>query len=148
MKARRSAAVAATTLALGLGFAGAAQAAPNNANQDGLVNLALQDTVVQVPVGIAANICGVTANVLAASNVTSPVDCTAEGVAMAHRDGGGDGNNARQRGLVNVAVQDTTVQVPIAVAANVCGVTVNAISSLNLVGPTTCDALAEAGAQN
>lgn len=148
MKARRSAAVAATTLALGLGFTGAAQAAPNNATQDGLVNLALQDTTVQVPIGIAANICGVAVNLLAASTLTGPVDCTAAGVTDAQRGGGDGANNARQSGLVNVAVQDTTVQVPVAVAANICGVTVNAISSLNLVGETTCDALAESGASS
>lgn len=147
MKARRSAAVAATTLALGLGFAGAAQAAPNNANQDGLVNLALQDTTVQVPVGIAANICGVAVNLLASQTATGPVECTAEGVSLAENDGGGN-NNARQRGLVNLAVQDTTVQVPVAVAANVCGVAVNALATQTIVGETTCEALGGAEASN
>ncbi|MBC7290754.1 MAG: hypothetical protein H5T83_05380 [Actinotalea sp.] len=147
MRARRTAAVAATTLALGFGLAGAAQAAPNNANQDGLVNLALQDTLVQVPIGIAANICGVGVNVLAQTGVTGPVDCTATGVGTAERGGGG-ANNARQQGLVNVAVQDTTVQVPVAVAANVCGLAVNVIARQDVVGETTCEALAEGTATN
>jgi hypothetical protein len=145
MRARRTAAIAATTLALGFGFAGAAHAAPNDAEQEGLVNLALQDTTVQVPVGVAADICGVAANVLAGATFTGPVECTAEGVGTAERSDGGP-NDARQQGLVNVAVQDTTVQVPVAVAANVCGVAVNLITSQNLVGETTCDALADAGA--
>jgi hypothetical protein len=148
MNIRRTVAVLTSAAALTVtGVAMApANAAPNNANQEGLVNLALQDTTVQLPIALAANVCGVAVNLLASATASGPVDCTAEGVATAERERGGP-NNARQNGLVNVAVQDTTVQVPIAVAANVCGVTVNAISALNLVGPTTCDALAEAGAQ-
>ncbi len=31
---------------------------------------------VQVPIGVAANVCGVQANVLAQNNVQEPVDCT------------------------------------------------------------------------
>ena len=31
---------------------------------------------VQVPIGVAANVCGVQANVLAEGNVQEPVDCT------------------------------------------------------------------------
>jgi putative N-acetylmannosamine-6-phosphate epimerase len=34
-----------------------------------------------------------------------------------------------QRGLVNVAVVDNTIQIPIGIAANVCGVTVNLLST-------------------
>jgi hypothetical protein len=146
MSIRRTAAVLTSAAALsvtGVAMATSANAQPNRANQDGLVNLALQDTNVQVPIGIAANICGVAANVLASSTATGPVDCEAEGVGTAERQRGGP-NNARQNGLVNVAVQDTNVQVPVAVAANICGVTVNALSSLTLVGPTDCDAIAEA----
>lgn len=147
MRARRSAAIAATTLALGFGMAGAAQAAPNDADQDGLVNLALQDTNVQVPIALAADICGVAVNVLSQSGLTGPVDCTADGVSTAERGGGGT-NDARQQGLVNVAVQDTTVQVPVSVAANVCGLAVNVIASQGVVGETTCDALADAAADS
>jgi hypothetical protein len=32
---------------------------------------------VQVPIGIAANVCGVQANVLARGGIQEPVDCTA-----------------------------------------------------------------------
>lgn len=149
MNVRRTAAALTSAAALsvtGIAMAQPAQAAPNNANQNGLVNLALQDTTVQLPIALAANVCGVAVNVLATATGSGPVTCTAEGVSTAERQRGGP-NNARQNGLVNVAVQGTTVQVPIAVAANVCGVTVNAISSLNLVGETSCDALANPGAQ-
>jgi hypothetical protein len=148
MSIRRTAAAITSAAALsvtGVAMASPASAAPNNANQDGLVNLALQDTNVQIPIALAANVCGVAVNLLATSTATSPVACEAEGVTEANRQRGGP-NNAKQNGLVNVAIQDTNVQVPVAVAANICGVTVNALSSLTLVGPTTCDAIAEATA--
>jgi hypothetical protein len=149
MNIRRTAAAVTTAAALsvtGIAMATPANAQPNRADQDGLVNLALQDTNVQIPIGIAANVCGVAVNLLASQTATGPVDCEAEGVTSAERERGGP-NNARQNGLVNVAIQDTNVQVPVAVAANICGVAVNAIATQTLVGPTTCDALAESEAQ-
>jgi len=77
--------IAPVVVSLGLTLAASpAGAAPNNARQGGLVNLALQDTVVQVPIGIAANICGVQANILAAGNVAGPVTCNATGNADAN----------------------------------------------------------------
>ena len=48
-----------------------------------LINIVIIDAVsleevnVQVPIGVAANVCGVQANVLASGNFQSPVDCTA-----------------------------------------------------------------------
>jgi len=47
-----------------------------------LVNIVLIDVLsgnevaVQVPIGVAANVCGIQANVLAQGNVQEPVDCT------------------------------------------------------------------------
>jgi hypothetical protein len=144
MKFRIMAGAAAGALALGFAAGIPAAAEPNNADQTGLVNLALQDTDVQVPIGLAANICGVPVNVIATDTLTGPVNCDAEGVSTAERSDNGGTNNARQRGLVNVAVQDTTVQVPVAVAANVCGIPVNLIAAETITGETTCEALAEA----
>ena len=49
----------------------------------GLVNITIIDFVdleevnVQVPIGVAANVCGVQANVLARGGIQEPVDCTA-----------------------------------------------------------------------
>jgi hypothetical protein len=43
-----------------------------------------------------------------------------------------------QEGLVNVNISDVTVQIPIAVAANVCDVDVNILASELLSGPTEC----------
>jgi hypothetical protein len=49
----------------------------------GLVNITIVDVLndnqinVQVPIGVAANVCGVQANVLARGGIQEPVDCTA-----------------------------------------------------------------------
>ena len=51
--------------------------------QNGLVNITITDVLnnnevnVQVPIGVAANVCGVQANLLAQGNIQRPVDCTA-----------------------------------------------------------------------
>jgi hypothetical protein len=39
--------------------------------------LSVNEVAVQVPIGIAANVCGVQANVLAQGNMQGPIDCTA-----------------------------------------------------------------------
>ena len=52
---------------------------------------------------------------------------------------------AQQTGLVNVEIGDVTVAVPVAVAANICGVDVNIIAT-QFVGTerTVCEADADA----
>ena len=139
-------AVAGGAIATGFAFAsaGAVSAQPR---QEGLVNVYAEDTTVQVPIGVAANVCGVAVNALAQAANFGDVDCTATGVAMAEdQDNGGPGG-ANQRGLINVELVDTTVQVPVAVAANICGVAVNILATALNAGPIDCDALAEAGAE-
>jgi hypothetical protein len=135
MIARITAVAAALALTLGL----AAGPASAQTTQEGLVNVAITDTTIQVPIGIAANICDVTANVIARSLDLGDSDCdaTARGEA---RDQGGNSGKTTQNGLVNVAITDLTVQVPIGVAANVCDVTVNVLSQMLDVGDTECDA--------
>jgi ChpA-C len=55
--------------------------------QSGLVNVELTDVLsgnqvnVQVPIGVAANVCGVQANVLAQGGLQEPVDCTSSTTA-------------------------------------------------------------------
>ena len=50
--------------------------------QNGLVNITLTDVLnnnqvnVQVPIGVAANLCGINANILAHQRPTGPVNCT------------------------------------------------------------------------
>ena len=118
----------------------AAAPAQAQVSQEGLVNVAITDTTVQVPVGIAANICGVAANVLATAVNVADVDCTATGVAIAEHENGGGGGPVMQEGLVNIAVTNTTIQVPVAIAANVCGLAVNVLSNALNAGDVSCTA--------
>ena len=114
-------------------------------DQDGLVNVNVSDNVVQVPIGIAANVCGVSVAVLA-QLASGPVDCTTTAdsdAVSAERGGGGD---ARQQGLVNLNVEDNTLQVPVAVAANICGVGVGVLAQ-QVTFPVECDARSRARAQ-
>jgi len=114
-----------------------AQAAPR---QEGLINVALTDTTVQVPVAVAANVCGVAVGVLSGALAQGPVDCEAIGGAEAVTvDDGGDGNT-RQEGLVNVFADDTTVQVPVGIAANICGVAANVLAGPSIQFPVDCTA--------
>lgn len=102
------------------------------ANQRGLVNVNVDD--VQVPIGVAANICNVSVNVITAATGNQAGDCDAVSQPEANQGGGSNGN---QRGLVNVSLTD--VQIPIGIAANVCNVSANVIAqaSGNQVGD--CD---------
>lgn len=122
--------------ALSMGAAGAPAMA---ATQDGLVNVDLTNTNVQVPVGVAADVCGVTANVIATGSFTGNSLCTSTSRPSAQ--GGSGGGHSNQRGLVNVALVNTNVQIPIGVAANVCGVAVNLLSAGSVAGSTTCSAV-------
>lgn len=62
-----------------------AQTAVELPNRDmmALINIVVIDVLngnevnVQVPIGVAANVCGVQANVLAQGGIQEPVDCTA-----------------------------------------------------------------------
>jgi hypothetical protein len=136
---RIAAACTAAVLALG---AGEAAAAPQ---QEGLVNVNVSDVIVQAPIGVAANICGTTANVLSQAVDVGNVRCTADagsGDTIAWNRGSGGG---RQEGLVNVNVSDLILQVPISVAANLCDTTVNVLSGAADVGGTRCTSTAGAG---
>jgi len=94
------------TLALGV----AAAPAPA-AQQGGLVNVDVSNNVVQVPLGIAANVCGLQVGILAQGLRQGPVDCTALGEATATRSGGGGGGGGtNQAGLVNLAITNNTIR--------------------------------------
>lgn len=155
--------------ALTAGTAGAQQ-------QNGLVNVGIGDiealndldiangTVVQVPIGIAAQVCDVDANVLASEGSDGETVCTVEQEQandafinyvtqeQSRQDettAGGSGK-AKQDGLVNVAVGDVTalnevdilngtiVEVPVELAAEVCGVDANVLSKEDKDGSTVC----------
>jgi hypothetical protein len=73
-----------STLATGVMAAGVAlpTASAQPVITGGLVNITVFDVLnntdvnVQVPIGVAANVCGVQANVLAQGGIQEPVDCT------------------------------------------------------------------------
>ena len=134
-------------LAVALTFGLLAGPASAQGRQEGLVNVYAEDVTVQVPIAVAANVCGVAVNVLSQAGNLGDVDCTAEGVALAENNGGG-GGPVNQNGLVNVALVDVTVQVPVSVAANVCGVAVNVLATNLNAGSVDCDALAESSGQS
>lgn len=78
--------IASLALSGGLLIGGGVLAGPSMAAPvvtGGLVNVTVTDVLnenevnVQVPVGVAANVCGVNANVLATQDIAQPVDCTA-----------------------------------------------------------------------
>ena len=131
----RAIALAGATGLLSVAVMGAPASA--DTRQNGLVNLALTNTTVQVPVSVAANVCGVAVNVLASQLAQGPVDCDALGGSEATAERG-PGSNTRQRGLVNISATDTVVQVPVGIAANVCGVAVNVLAQAGPQAPVTC----------
>lgn len=120
-------------LAAGSVVALAIFAAPVLAQQSGLVNVSVDGNNVQVPVGIAAQVCGLDVNALAADFVgTEQVACDIDAeTAAEHNIGGQHGggqNQGQQKGLVNVSIDGNNVQVPVSIAAQVCGVEVNVLA--------------------
>ena len=69
---------ASAALALGVSAAPASAA-----QQSGLVNVDLSNNAVQVPVAVAANVCGVQANVIASNTFGGNAFCTATSRALA-----------------------------------------------------------------
>lgn len=133
---------AASVLALGV------SAAPASAQttQNGLVNVSLTDTNVQVPVAVAATVCGVQANVIATNNFGGNALCNSTSRSTANNGGGG--GPTTQQGLVNVSLTDTNIQAPIGIAADVCGVQANVIAAGTFGGNAVCNSIARPNAQN
>jgi hypothetical protein len=117
------------------------------AQQQGLVNINVEDNVVQVPVAIAANICDVTVGVLVSDlrdNGSATCDALAtSGATVTPRTD--TGPPTRQEGLINVNLENNTVQIPIAAAVNVCDVDVFVLASQILLNDAT-SCTANAGA--
>lgn len=138
--------VVATLAAAAVAVGVAAGPAVAQTNQGGLVNVAVTGNTVQVPLGVAANICGVNAAVLSQGLQTAPVDCSAIGNATATSMGTGSPGSTTQNGLVNIAVTDNTIQIPVSAAANICGVGVGVLSQFVGTGQTACTARSSSSA--
>jgi hypothetical protein len=111
-----------------------------------LVNVAVTNNTVQIPLGVAANVCGVTAAVLSQQIQTGNVSCSAISNATAFSMGTGSGGSTTQNGLVNIAVTGNTIQIPVSAAANVCGVGVAVLSQFVNTGQTACTAMSRSSA--
>jgi hypothetical protein len=133
---RRSAALLIAAGGMTAVVAAPASAAPNN--QSGLVNVALVNTTVQVPISVAANVCNVAVNALASQvpGAAAPCDAAGDSVATAPTQPSSGPN--RQNGLVNLYVANTTVQIPIGIAANVCNVAVNVLATQTPAAAAAC----------
>jgi hypothetical protein len=136
--------LAAGIMAVGLTAATPAAAQP----QSGLVNVDISGVTIQVPVAIAANICDVNVAVLVNDLMDDAAQCDATADADAITVGGGGGGGGPQEGLVNVRVSDVTVQVPLAVAANICDVNVAVLVDLIDDEAASCEADASAVAED
>jgi hypothetical protein len=118
--------------------------------QNGLINVNVEGLILLLPIAAAANVCDVDVVVLATEILLSDAtmctaDAGAEGITSGPAPGAG-GPPTRQEGLVNVNVEDNTILVPIAIAANVCDVTVAILATDLQDGSATCDALATSNA--
>ena len=132
-------ALAATALVAATATPAAAQS-----RQEGLVNIAVEDVIVQLPIAVAANVCDLNVAVLGEiADQAGTCTATADSAASAGPSGNG---NVRQEGLVNVLVSDVVVQAPIALAANVCDVNVAVLARV-LDEASACEAVAGAEAQ-
>jgi hypothetical protein len=116
----------------------AATAPAGAARQSGLVNINVEDNVVQVPVAIAANVCDVTVAVLVSElSDTGTTTCDALATSGATVTPSAPGPETRQNGLINVNLENNTVQIPIAAAANVCDVDVRVLVTALLLDDAT-----------
>ena len=150
---RRFVILVALTGLLSLGSVAPAFADDGNQAGDTLVNVQISDVTVQVPISVAANLCDIDVNILSAQASQGNTTCTAtaQSVAISLPDSGGgksgtgSGNEAGDS-LVNLQIDDVTLQVPISVAANICDVSVNVLSLQLETGTVTCTATASSSA--
>jgi len=126
-----------------------ASAASAQTHQNGLVNLNLENITVQVPIGVAANVCDVNVAVLANlvdAGQTQPCTALANTDASAVTVGAPTGTTT-QNGLVNVNLSNVTIQVPIAAAVNICDVNAAVLAALADVAGSSCTATANSHAR-
>ena len=143
-------AMASVALAMGTVAGGFALAPPANAQpvtQQGLVNVSITNTSVQVPISVAANICDVNVGVLVQDLRDDVADCDAAATSADVITPAGGHGPVNQSGLVNVAIDSLNVQVPVSVAANVCDVNVGVLVGMLADAPADCNATGVSVAQ-
>jgi hypothetical protein len=138
MRTRSLISAAALAAASTVAFAGPAAAQPQ---QNGLVNVNVTDVAVVVPVAVAANVCDLNVAVLVQDLQDDAADCQADADNNLEITQGPDtGGPAQQEGLVNLNLEDITVAIPIALAANVCDVNVAVLVADLQDAAAQCDA--------
>lgn len=118
---------------------GVSAAAGGNQAGDSLVNVQVSDLNVLVPVAVAANLCDINVNILAAQADLGDTTCTSTAESQAS-PGWNSGNGGNQAGdsLINVQLDNVTVAVPIALALNICDLDVNVLARQFAAGDTEC----------
>jgi hypothetical protein len=130
-------------------IAAMAMPASASAQQEGLVNVDISGNNVQVPIGIAANICDVNVAVLVDDFLDSAAPCRSDAQGRAvFVDSGGPGEPQAQTGLINISISGNNVQIPVAAALNVCDINVAVLVDLFDDDSATCEARARGRAQN
>jgi len=118
----------------------AAPASAQPVTQNGLVNVSITDTTIQVPISVAANICDVNVAVLVQDLVDNAADCDAAATSLGVVTPAGSHGPVNQSGLVNVAIDNLNAQVPVSVAANVCDVNVGVLVGMLRDDAAQCNA--------
>jgi hypothetical protein len=131
------------TAVTAVALASAAPASAQPVEQDGLVNVNIQDVEVLVPVSVAANICDVNVGILARQEREGGAVCEATAESIASPGASDGGGPVSQEGLVNVNIQGLDVFVPVSIAANVCDINVGVLAEQLREGGAECDATAE-----
>jgi hypothetical protein len=119
--------------------------------QTGLVNIRIENNVVQVPIGIAANVCDVNVAVLVDDFLDAAAPCRADATSDAEvfvESPDGTEQPGDQTGLVNLDISGNQVQIPLAVALNVCDVNVAVLVDLFDDAAATCEARARGRASS
>jgi hypothetical protein len=133
------------SLVLTLAMVGGVSAAPGgNTAGDTLVNVQISGLTILVPVAVAANLCDINVNVVAAQFDAGDTVCTAtaESAASPGWNNGGNGGNQAGNSLVNVQITNVDIVVPIALAANLCDVNANVLALQIRTGDAECTATA------
>lgn len=107
------------------------------APQERLVGVDIADVTFQVPLGVAAHICDVDGNDLIADLQDGTAQCRTGSITLTGDMEGGE--SPRHSDLISVNVSGVDdAQVPLGMAATVCGVAVNRLATLLQGGPVDC----------
>jgi hypothetical protein len=96
-----------------------------------------------VPISVAANVCGLQVGLLAQQLTQGSVSCQSGATSVSTSSGGSGngGGGTPQQGLVNLSITNNTIQVPVGIAANICGIQAGVLAQALNQGTASCDAV-------